>query len=98
MEKPPYICITNTASRSEAPDHCCLRKIGRNYYRDAGNWWVDVNIVRENMTAPEKLKIYIKDKKSPLYHLNGVEVFPCTEEEWRESNGRHAPDKEVSND
>lgn len=89
MEKPKYIAIPEGSGKL-----FCLQKIGRNYYRAAGDWWVDVNITKENMLAPEKLTIHIKDKKSPLYHLNGVEVFPCTEEEWRESNGRYAPDKE----
>jgi len=50
------------------------------YHRDAGNWGVDYDIIDGRLFS-----------KSSDTHLNGVELFPITYDEWKKDNGGWLP-------
>lgn len=68
--------------------HCAMqgnhkKGLGR-CFRHAGQWGVDF-IVKADGT------FWTADNESPVDHLNGLQLFECTEAEWRKDNGHYAP-------
>ncbi len=54
------------------------------YYRDAGAWAVNFKVVGDRLVAD------VPDKNSLLHHAHGLELVPCTVEEYKEDNGRYS--------
>lgn len=57
-------------------------KRSNDYYRDGGNWSIDYKIVDDKL-------ISVCNYGMP--HLNGIEMIPISEKEWRKNNGQYAP-------
>jgi hypothetical protein len=55
------------------------------YWRDGGLWGIDARM--ENGKLVSDAKIYGEE----LQYLDGQELVPITEEEWRMDNGQYAP-------
>lgn len=49
------------------------------YWRDAGKWGIKPAIKDDRLVVGE-------DQIPEMAHAIGVELIPCTEEEWREDN------------
>lgn len=62
-----------------------LRLIGKRYYRDGGQWWVGYRFIEGKL-----MSVSIKMDLSLIHNQPLIEI---TEEEWRKSNGRYAPEK-----
>jgi hypothetical protein len=73
VEEPPmYVSLKGTA----------LRKVGKKYYRDSGNW--EVEFIREvNITTGETQLLSVCPSHK---QLDRVILIPITEEQWREGN------------
>lgn len=55
------------------------------YWRDGGEWGIDARM--KNGKLVSDAKIYGDE----LQYLDGQDLIPITEEEWKEDNGRYAP-------
>jgi hypothetical protein len=71
--------------KKEIPDYVmmggrtALRRRGKEYYRDAGDWEVGYKWLRDKLFS-----VNLYGNRHP--QLNDVELTPCTEEEWRNDN------------
>lgn len=74
---PPYVKASGVALRLHNPEQGNFgwRENHVEYYRDAGFWSVDINIVGDKLwTIAEGDKI------------NNIELIPITKQEWRKDN------------
>jgi len=62
----------------------CLRLKGNRYYRDGGAWEIGFQWVGGMLKAHSDAWV--------SEHLDGADLIEVTEAEWRECNGRYAPD------
>lgn len=58
------------------------RKNHDDYYRDGGRWYIDYKIVGDKLFS-------VCHYGMP--NLNGIEMVPISEKEWRKDNGQYAP-------
>lgn len=59
-----------------------LRLVGNTYYRDAGEWSVEYRVIDDVLISWFTAKPWLH--RRPLIEI--------TEDEWRQANGRYAPD------
>ena len=52
----------------------------KGYYRDGGNWGVNSKIKDKKLISVSNIK-----------HAQGIELVPCSYEEWKKDNGQYAP-------
>lgn len=60
---------------------------GRTYFRDAGYWSIEARRVG----SEGKLVAWVPKESHEMHHVHMTELFPVTEKEWREDNGKWAP-------
>ena len=84
-KKNPFISHSNLPKFVRFGDSdTCLRldnsDIEKFYFRDAGAWQVHYRIIEGRLYSLSHIK-----------STNDVEMIPCTEQEWRESNIGYVP-------
>jgi hypothetical protein len=56
----------------------CLVLENKKYFRDAGAWEVNFIIKKD--------RVFVNEPTGVMNHCHNVELVPCTEQEWKESN------------
>lgn len=79
MEAPKFIMFKINGDLTTA-----MRLKDGVYYRDGGNWSTRFKIKGD--------KIFAVSSKRDISQTNGLELVEVTEAEWREDNGRYAPE------